>query len=105
MAKPKFTLNIAPTFKAPVDIQIPGGKSAVVEFTFKYRERKEFKEFMDSLPGSEDVDVLMDVASGWDLDEPFDAEHVTKMTERFMGSAQSILDVYLKEMTGARAKN
>lgn len=109
--KPKFTLTVNPTFKAPVQIPVAGGGSAEIVMTFKHRTRSEFKEFHDSLQvpeGAEpvkDVDALMDVASGWDLDEPFDRENLEKMVQRFMGSAEAILHVYFAELTGARAKN
>lgn len=106
MAKPaKFSLNVAPTFKATVSIPVAGGGSADVEFTFKHRERKAFKEFMESLSGAEDIDVLMDIASGWDLEDAFDKDSLGKMIERYMGSANAILDTYLKELMGARTKN
>ena len=75
MAKPKFNLTASPTFKEPVAIPCPGGKSVNVEFTFKHRTKEEFKEFIDALPNREDVDVIMDMASGWELDEPFEAMH------------------------------
>lgn len=114
--KPKFTLAINPTFKAPVQIPTHGGGSAEIEVTFKHRTRDEFKEFTESLKaatagdgeavdGPKDVDVIMDIASGWNLDEPFDVANVEKMVQRYMGSAQAIIQVYYEELTGARTKN
>lgn len=112
--KPKFTLAINPTFKASVMVPIHGGSSAEIEVTFKHRTRDEFKEFTESLKsattddgaeGIKDVDVIMDIASGWNLDEPFDAVNVEKMVQRYMGSAQAIIQVYYEELTGARTKN
>lgn len=109
--KPKFTLAVNPTFKAPVQIPVAGGGSAEIVMTFKHRTRDEFKEFNESLnvpegaPPVKQIDALMDIASGWDLDEPFDREHVEKMLQRFMGSGEAILQVYFSELTGARAKN
>ena len=105
MAKPKLSLSVAATFKSSVSIPVPGGKSADIEFIFKHRTRAAFKEFVETLPGAEDVDVLMDIASGWDLDEPFGKDSVEKLVERYMGSAHAVLEVYLAELTGARAKN
>lgn len=115
--KPKFSLAVNPTFKAPVLIPIAGGTSAEIIFTFKHRTRDEFKEFMDSLKpvevadgaepveGPKDCDVLLDIASGWDLDEPFDAASLEKLVQRYMGSAQAVINAYLSELTGARTKN
>lgn len=115
--KPKFTLAISPTFKAPVTIKIPGGQIAEIMFTFKHRTRDEFKAFMESLKpadaapgedpseGREDVELLLDIASGWDLDEPFDADSLGKLSQRYMGSAQAVVQAYFDELTGARTKN
>jgi hypothetical protein len=105
MAKAKLSLAVAATFKAIVSIPVPGGKAADVEFIFKHRTRDDFKEFVESLPGAENADALMDVASGWDLDEPFGKEAVEKLEQRYMGSTRAVLDVYMAELTGARAKN
>ena len=105
MAKPKFNLTASPTFKEPVAIPCPGGKSVNVEFTFKHRTKEEFKEFIDGLPNREDVDVIMDMASGWELDEPFDVDHVTKMSENYLGSARALIETYMRELSGARVKN
>lgn len=105
MAKAKLSLAVLPTFKATVSIPVPGGKAADVEFTFKHRTRDGFKEFIESLQGAEDVDVLLDIASGWDLDEPFEKASIEKMVQIYMGSARAALDVYITELTGARVKN
>jgi len=106
MAKPnKFNLNPSPTFKAVVAIPVAGGDHADVEFTFKHRTRDEFKEFVENLKGSENVDMLLDIASGWDLDEPFDKDSLTKMEQKYMGSPQAVINVYMAELTGNRTKN
>lgn len=118
-SKNKLSLNVAPTFKAPVTIQIPGGGEADILFTFKHRTRDEFKAFTDSLKarsdaaadgaaqgeGPKDTDVLLDIASGWDLDEPFDAVSLEKLVQRYMGAAQAVIAAYFGELTGARTKN
>jgi hypothetical protein len=105
----KFTLAIAPTFAATVAIPVPGKGTADVVFTFKHRDRTAFRALMDSLQEPDedrtDTDLVLDIASGWDLDEPFDEEHVTQLVERFIGSGRAILDAYMREQTGARQKN
>ena len=107
MAKTKLSLTVAPTFRATVAIPTPGGKPADVEFVFRHRTRDELKEFIDdgasSLEG--DVELVMGVASGWELDDPFDAQSVEKLTQNYIGSAQAIYGTYLAELTGARVKN
>lgn len=105
MAKPKFNLTPSPTFKAVVAIPVPGGEPADVEFTFKHRTRDGFREFIDSLKGAENVDMLLDIASGWDLDEPFDKDSLAKLEQQYMGAAQAVINVYMAELTGNRTKN
>jgi hypothetical protein len=105
MAKPKFNLTAIPTFKAKVAIPVPGGKSVDVEFVYKHRTRDEYKEFVDNLPDREDVDVIMDIASGWDLEDAFSAEAMEAMTQNYIGSAYAIIQTYISELTNARVKN
>lgn len=105
MAKVKFTLAVSPTFKSTVIIPAPGGKSAPIEFTFKHRTRDAFKEFTESLGGRDDVDVLLDIASGWDLDEPFDKETVEQLTQNYLGAGRAVAEAYINELTAARVKN
>jgi hypothetical protein len=105
MAKPKFTLNPSPTFKATVLIPVPGGTAAGIEFTFKHRPREDFKTFMEGMEDRDDIDLLMDVVSGWDLDDAFDADNLAKMTKNYMGSGHAIVEKYISEMTKVRAKN
>jgi hypothetical protein len=105
MAKPKLSLTANPTFKCKVAIPVPGDKAVDVEFTFKGRTREAFKAFVDGLTSREDTDVLMDIASGWDLEEAFEKANVEKLTENYLGAARAIIEKYLSELTAARLGN
>lgn len=105
MAKPKLSLVANPTFKAKVAIPVPGDKAVDVEFTFKGRNREAFKTYIASMDGREDVDLIMDAASGWDLEDAFDRDNVEKLTQNYMGSARAIFDKYVGELTQARLGN
>lgn len=105
MAKPKFNLSIAPTFKAKVAIAVPGGKTDEIQFTFKHRSKDDLKEFLDSLADKEDITLITDVASGWELDDAFDEDSLEKLTQNYPGSALAIFQTYMAELSGARAKN
>lgn len=105
MAKPKFSLTASPTFKAKVAIPVPGGDSASVEFVFKGRTREAFKDFIDSIKDREDVDVILDIATGWDLDDAFEKENIEKLTQNYLGAARAIIEKYLSELTQARLGN
>lgn len=99
------SLEVDPTFPGTATIQRAGKAPAAITFTCKYRERAEFKAFVDNLNGRENVDVIMDIASGWDLADPFDKANITKLCDRFVSAPKAILNMYMDEITGARAKN
>lgn len=108
MAKAKLTLSLSPTFKSKVAIPVPGSKPVEVEFTFKGRSKSEFKELWEKMAGgqfSEDTDAIMEIASGWELEEPFDLENVLLLTETYMGAAKAIINKYLEEVPGIRLGN
>jgi hypothetical protein len=109
MAKSKFTLALAPTFKATVLIPIPGGKPEPIEFIFKGRTRDEFKEFVDGIQANDgkstDADTVMDIASGWDLSDAFDRENIEMLTTNYLGAARAIIEKYFSELTQARLGN
>lgn len=101
----KIKLTASPTFKSPVMIPVPGGRPASVEFTFKGRTKDEFRDFVDGIEGRDDVSLILDIASGWDLDDPFGKETVEQLLQNYMGSARAILDKYMGELMGARLGN
>lgn len=102
----KFQLSASPTFQAKVDIHIPGGKPTPVVFTFKGRTRSEMLAFLEQIPKmKDDVEFIMSMTSGWDLEESFTAENVKQLAEVFINSPTAIFDVYREEITGQRLKN
>lgn len=105
MAKAKFSLAVKPTFKAKVSIPVPGQAPELVEFTFKARSRDDFKEFIDGLKDREDVDVILDIASGWELEDAFDKDNLELLTQNYLGAARAIIEKYLSELTQARLGN
>lgn len=105
MAKPKFSLTASPTFKIKVSIPVAGGKAEDVEFIFKHRTREAFRKFIEALADREDVDVIMDIASGWDLEDAFDAKSVEQLIENHIGSGLAIIQAYITELTAAKVKN
>lgn len=101
----KFTLAIAPTFKASVDIPVPGGRPAKIEFTFKHKTRDDFKEFIDGLQGREDLDVLQEIVSGWGLEDAFTEENLDTLVQNYPASARAITEVYISESITAKRGN
>lgn len=105
MAKAKLSLTANPTFKAVVEIPIPGAEAAQVEFVFKGRTRTELSELLKGLADKDDADTLMDIACGWELSDPFDKGNIDKMNENYIGAASAVIKKYLSELTAARLGN
>lgn len=104
----KLALVLSPTFTLPVPIPVPGKKPVNVEFKFKARTKTAFKEFMETITDGnphDDVDVVMDVACGWEQDEPFERDNVAKLLDSYLGASRAIIEAYISEMTAARQKN
>jgi hypothetical protein len=60
---------------------------------------------VESIKKMEDVEAILACACGWDLEEPFDEEHVKQMTELYLGSPRAVLSKYFSELTQARLGN
>jgi hypothetical protein len=104
MAKLKLTAD--PTFRAKVPVPIPGAGTADVEFTFKHRTNKELQAYIEAIESDQpDTKIVMDVASGWDLDDTYTAENVEKLCESYAGAGLAVFQTYVRELRGARAKN
>jgi hypothetical protein len=101
----KFALKPSPTFKAKVEVPVPGAKAAQVEFTFRHRTREELASWLEAIEGKTGKEVVLEAACGWELEEPFDAENVAALLDNYIGAFQAVLDTYLKQLAGAREKN
>lgn len=101
----KFKLCPDPTFVAPVLIPVHGAAAVPVNFTFKYRTRAEFMAFTEKMKDLDNVQLLLAIASGWELAEPFDEEHLKQLDEHYMGAAKAALDVYIEQNAQSRLGN
>ena len=101
----KLILTASPTFNAKVMIPVPGAKPVPVVFTFKGRTKDAFKAFLENMADKEDVDAILLVASGWDLEDAFGEENVEKLVQNYIGSAKAILETYIGELAAARLGN
>ena len=101
----KLQLTASPTFRCNVLIPVPGKKPVPVEFNFKGRTKDEFKSFIDTIGDREDVDVILDIATGWELEEAFGRDSVELLLQNYLGSARVIIEKYIGELTSARLGN
>ncbi|MNY66692.1 hypothetical protein D3C86_2041600 [compost metagenome] len=77
-----------------------------MEFTFKHRSKEEFREFLKGLDNrTDDVELMLDIASGWELEDAFDQENIERLVEGYFGSARAVLGTYIDELGKARLGN
>lgn len=103
MAKLKLTPE--PTFTGKVEIHVPGKEPAEIEFTFKYRDRDELKAFATSMATMEDADIILNLATAWDLSDAFTKEAVEVLVKKYYTAPKATFDKYLQELTGGKEKN
>lgn len=131
---PKITLGARPkNFKKAVTFPMLDGTEGVIEVLFKYRTRKEFGAFIDSLvesaklkapaivDGAEpaafsmadlmertagsNADYILQVAEGWNLDEEFSAAAVQQLADEVPAAAIAMMEAYRVAVTEGRVKN
>jgi hypothetical protein len=101
----KLKLNPEPTFKGKVQIPVHGGADAEVEFTFRHRSTDDLADWMKALEGRNKADLILEMALGWDLTDPFNADSVKTLLSNYAGSFDRVLEKYLAEMLQAKEKN
>lgn len=103
----KLSLVADPSFSALVPISKPGQETPVkVSFIFKHRTRDGLKDFINGLtPDMADPDLIMNVATGWELDEAFTAENVAILCQNYHDAGPQVWKTYLAELTKARLGN
>lgn len=101
----KLSLKANPTFHAKVGIPVAGASPITVDFTFKHRTKSELDAFMKSRADVTDVDTVMAMVEGWELDEPFDREGVELLLENYAGAALALYLAYVDELLAAKRKN
>jgi hypothetical protein len=94
-----------PTFFAKVSIPVPGAKPASVKFQFRHKTKDEAEKWRQSVDGRDDVELILDIACGWDLAEAFDEENVGFLVQNYIGAGIAVVRTYLEELAGARLGN
>jgi len=101
----KLKLQPDPTFKAKVAIPVAGADDVSVEFTFRHRTRDELKKFIDASGERDDVDTLLELATGWELADAFSKDNVQLLVDNYIAAGRSVFDKYIDELAKGRAKN
>lgn len=102
----KLKLQPDPTFKAKVEIPVPGGAPVGVVFTFKHRTRQEMERFLASVEElPDDAALIQAVATGWELADEFTEENVRVLVDSYIAAPARVFETYVKELAGSRSKN
>jgi hypothetical protein len=102
----KFKLQPDPTFQAKVEIPRPGDSPASITFTFKHRSKEEMERFVkEAATMEDDLQVVMAVATNWDLSDTFNEENVKTLISNYIAAPQKVFETYLQELSGNRRKN
>jgi hypothetical protein len=103
-----FKLQANPTFKAQVNIPVPGEKAEPVTFTFKHKTRAQFDAMIAGLASS-DVHIdsaVKEVVIEWVYPGvEYSVEALDQCLDMFPGSALAIFSAYRDNLLEARRKN
>lgn len=105
MAKFKLTLGALPNFKLPVKFTLPNGDEASVVFTVKHRKASEIQELYSDENGISDIQMITELAVGWDLEEEFNEENIRELLDLYPAAALALTGHYLQALAGQRVKN
>lgn len=101
----KLVLQPDPTFQAKVEIVRPGVEPGEVVFTFKHRTRAEMLKLFKDVQGMDMVQMLLAIASAWDLADEFNEANLRVFADNFVPGPDAVFETYVRELQGTRTKN
>ena len=101
----KLTLAVNPTFPVTVSIPKAGEPAVTLKLTCKHRTKAQLDEFIKSRADKEDVTTIQDMATGWDLDDEFNAENIECMCQNYISAPLECYRAYIGQLVGEKAKN
>lgn len=101
----KLTLTPNPTFQAKVGISVPGKGKVPTEFTFRHMSRKDLLAWIEASKDKSDVDCILEIATGWELDDEFNRDNVAALCDTYLSAGSEIVGEWMQELRGARVKN
>lgn len=97
------------SFEVPVHIPVPGkDKDTVIRVKFKYLDRDELREYLDSLSaeGKRDDDALLEIVVGWKgVSAEFSEENLRILLRKYPMAAAAFFNAFQKEALKAKAGN
>lgn len=103
MAKMKVTLGRLADFKLPVEFNMPNGDKAQIVFTVRHMKASEMQDLYNT--ERSDSQMIMDIATGWNIEEEFTEENTKELVDLYPGAALALAGAYLGALAGQRVKN
>lgn len=98
-----------PTFKATVQITVPGGEHLPLTVFFKHQTAKALGDFLANAAGRPDAELLQDMIASVDVaakqEGETDADFLAVVVDNYPAAKSDILRAYLRELTESRSKN
>lgn len=106
MSEELFKLDPEPSFWAPVEILMPGGKVGKFSIEYHYRDRNAYVELLKQAETMDDIDVLMLAIKGWKgPDAAFSRETLARLLRNYPGATRVIFRTYRSNLLGEAEKN
>lgn len=101
-----FSLDPDPTFWAPVEIPMPGGKVGKINVEFNFKDRDEYTAFFTANEGKKDVEALPEIIAGWHgPDATYSVDALGRMLKNYPQSGLAFFRAYRDNIFGASEKN
>ena len=104
MAKFKLSLTALPDFKLPVKFKLANDQDVEVIFTVKHKKTSELQELL-SKENLSTKELIMAIASDWDLEEEYNDDNVNEFSDLFPASTVALTTAYMQALAGQRVKN
>lgn len=104
-------ITLEPTFEAKVKITVPGKEEpGTIPLVFKYRNRDEFREYMDSMKTEEGkkktiAESLPDFVESWGLNVEFNHQNIETFLCNYPAAYGEIFQRYCELLLSSRLKN
>lgn len=101
----KLTLAVSPTFPVTVTVPKAGDSPVTLKLTCKHRTKAQLDEFIQTRADKSDADSILDMATGWDLDDAFNLENIESLCQNYIAAPMEIYRAYIDQLVGAKVKN
>lgn len=101
-----ISITPEPTFWAPVEFRVAGGKVAKMEVEFRHMDTDAYQAFWTEHDGKPFAEVLPKIVTNWKgTDATYTPEALARLLRNYGASGRAIQDAFRDEIFGAARKN